>query len=396
MPAPLFVTLVLDGVGIGAAPDAGAYGEDFCDTLGHVLERERPELPHLEALGLGCIRPLPNLACVPAPRAAYGRMREVSAGMDSTTGHWELAGLTLAEPLPTYAGGFPAALLDRFARAAGLDGVHDGGVSSGTEVIERLGARHQATGRPIVYTSADSVFQIATHVDTVPLDALYAMCGVARTQVCVGEHAVGRVIARPFTGGSGAAGHGAGGYRRLSEKRRDYALVPPSPPLQAHLQAAGVRTVAVGKIGDLFANAGFDACVKTTSNAEGIARTLGAMREAAATGAPTFVWTNLVDFDQEHGHRNDAPGFARALEAFDRSLPALLAALPGGARLFLTADHGNDPTTPSTDHNREYVPALLVGGAARDVGLRATFADHAATVAAYFGVAGVAGTSFLD
>jgi len=260
-------------------------------------------------------------------------------------------------------------------------------VASGTGVIAEHGDAHRATGHPILYTSADSVFQIATHVDVVPLETLYAWCETARREVCTGAHAVGRVIARPFTGEAP--------YTRLSAKRRDYALEPPSPTLQDHLRAHGVRTVAVGKIGDLFANVGFDEVRKTASNAEGVAQTLAAMREAVTSGAPTFVWTNLVEFDQDFGHRNDVDGFASALKAFDHAVPAFISSLPDGGRLLLTADHGNDPTTPSTDHNREYVPVLLFGGPPRALGLRSTFADHAATVAHYFGVEGVAGTSFL-
>lgn len=384
----LFVTIVLDGVGIGAAPDAHLYVERDCDTLGHVIAAETPHLPNLEALGLGNVRPLPPLAASPAPSAAYGKMQEVSAGMDSTTGHWELAGLTLERAFPTYLEGFPENLLDRFAKASGVPGALDGGVASGTEVILRLGDEHRATGKPIVYTSADSVFQIAAHTDVIPLDELYRMSDVARREVCVGEHAVGRVIARPFIGESGA-------YTRLSAKRKDFALQPFAPTLQDRLREAGVKTVAIGKIGDLFAGVGFDESIKTASNAEGVEQTLAAMRAAVASGTPTFVWTNLVDFDQEYGHRNDAPGFARALEAFDAALPALLAALPEGGRLFITADHGNDPTTPGTDHNREYVPALLVGGPPQDLGLRSTFADHAATVADFFGASDVPGTSML-
>ena len=384
---PLFVTIVLDGVGIGAQPDAHRYGEPEADTLGHVIARERPALPHLHSLGLGNIRPLEGLRPADAPRAAWGKMQEVSAGMDSTTGHWEMAGLVLEQPFPTYPNGFPDALIARFLEATGCSGVLDGGVASGTEVVERLGERHQQTGHPILYTSADSVFQIAAHVDVVPLDTLYAWCDTARTAVCVGEHAVGRVIARPFGGTTGA-------YVRLSDKRKDFSLAPPAPPLQAVLQQHGVRTVAVGKIGDLFAHVGFDDVHKTRSNEQGVAQTVAQMRMLAAAQTPAFVWTNLVDFDQEYGHRNDAPGFARALEAFDQALPALLDALPPGGRLVLTADHGNDPTTPGTDHNREFVPLIVVGSEPRDLGLRATFADHAASVAAYFGLPFSVGTAW--
>ena len=256
-----------------------------------------------------------------------------------------------------------------------------------TAVIDALGEEHQQTGFPIVYTSADSVFQVAAHIETVPLKALYRLCHEARTDVCTGAYAVGRVIARPFAGRPGA-------YSRLSEKRKDFSLAPPSTPLQAHLQKWDVRTVAIGKIADLFAGAGFDEAHKTTSNAHGIDLTLEAMQTSG--GAATFVWTNLVDFDQEYGHRNDPDGFARALEAFDRRLPDLLGALPENGRLLLTADHGNDPTTPGTDHSREYVPLLAYGMAPRDLGLRQSFNDHAATVAAYFGLppGTVAGTPF--
>ena len=384
---PLFVTIVLDGVGIGAQPDAAQYGEPDADTLGHVLARERPALPNLQTLGLGNIRPLEGLPAAPAPRAAWGRMQEVSAGMDSTTGHWEMAGLVLEQPFSTYPHGFPDVLKARFLEATRCPGALDGGVASGTEVIEKLGEQHQQTGHPILYTSADSVFQIAAHVDTVPLETLYGWCETARTAVCVGEHAVGRVIARPFHGAPGA-------YARLSDKRKDFSLAPPTPPLQAVLQQHGIRTVAVGKIGDLFAHVGFDAVHKTRSNEQGVAQTVAQMRMLAAAQTPAFVWTNLVDFDQEYGHRNDAPGFAHALEAFDQALPALLDALPPGGRLVLTADHGNDPTTPGTDHNREFVPLLVVGAEPRDLGLRSTFADHAASVAAYFGLPFEVGTAW--
>ncbi len=384
---PLFATIVLDGVGIGAQPDAHLYVETDADTLGHVIARERPHLPHLQALGLGNIRPFDGLSPTDTPGAAWGKMREVSAGMDSTTGHWEMAGLRLETPFPTYPGGFPSELVARFVEATGCGGALDGGVASGTEVVERLGSAHLATGHPIVYTSADSVFQVAAHVERVPLETLYAWCEVAREKVCTGPDAVGRVIARPFGGAPGA-------FARLSEGRHDYSLPPPAPPLQAVLQAHGVRTVAIGKISDLFAGVGFSESFKTRSNAQGIAQTIAQLRMLGASDQPAFVWTNLVDFDQEYGHRNDAPGFARALEAFDSALPDLLGALPAGSRLVITADHGNDPTTPGTDHNREFVPLVVVGEAPRNLGLRATFADHAASAAAYFGVPFAAGEAW--
>ena len=381
---PLFVTVVLDGVGAGAQPDSDRYGDAASHTLAHICDVARPHLPHLTRLGLGRIAPLMGIEAVTEPLAAFGRMREVSAGKDSTTGHWELAGLRLDQPFPTYLAGFPDALLDAFVRATGCGGVLGGLPASGTGIIDALGAEHQRTGFPIVYTSADSVFQIAAHIEAIPLETLYRLCRIARTDVCTGAHAVGRVIARPFAGRPGA-------YERLSEKRRDYALTPPSMPLQSYLQARGVRTVAVGKIGDLFAGVGFDEAHKTASNAHGIDVTLEAMRTPRGEGrlsgdAPTFIWTNLVDFDQEYGHRNDPDGFARAWKPSTAASPDLLDALPEDGRLVLTADHGNDPTTPGTDHSREHVPLLVYGITPRDLGLRTSFNDHAATVAAYFGL----------
>lgn len=385
----MFVTLVLDGVGIGAQPDAVAYGDAGSHTLGHVCAAVRPKLPNLTRLGLGCIAPLEGVPPVDNPLASFGRMTEVSAGKDSTTGHWELAGLHLAEPFPTYPEGFPPDVIERFSRATGCERVLANKPASGTEVIAEFGEEHVRTGYPIVYTSADSVLQIAAHKEVIPLDALYALCHTARTEVCVGDHAVGRVIARPFIGEVGA-------WERISAERKDFSLRPPSRTLQEALQDAGIRTVAVGKIGDLFGGVGFDEIVKTKSNAEGVERTLEIMH---AGDERTFIWTNLVDFDQLYGHRNDAHGFARALEAFDVALPTLLHGLPDGGRLLLTADHGNDPCFPGTDHTREYVPVLLAdkrGTTGCDLGLRSTFADHAASVADHFGIVGSGvGRSFL-
>ncbi|MFN3596002.1 MAG: phosphopentomutase [Rubricoccaceae bacterium] len=380
------VSVVLDGAGLGGAPDAAAYGDAGADTLGHVVAQERPHLPHLAALGLGRVVPAlgtpalgtPALGTPEAPRASWARLTETAAGKDSTTGHWELAGLPLATPFPTYPEGFPDEVIAAFCREAGVEGVLANVPASGTAVIAAHGEAHQATGYPIVYTSADSVFQIAAHVDAVPLERLYAMARAARERVCVGEHAVGRVIARPFEGAPGA-------YERLSHARRDFSLPPPGPTVLDALQAAGVRTVAVGKIGALFDGRGFDAALKTSGNADGLARTLDMLGDAG--GPPTFVWTNLVDFDELYGHRNDAPGFARALEAFDAALPALCAALAEDEALLITADHGNDPTFPGTDHTRERVPLLLYrpGRPGRALG-DGIFSDHAATVAALFGV----------
>ena len=380
MAAPLFVTLILDGAGVGDAPDAADYGDVGSDTLGHVVRQQRPDLPNLARWGLG--RLVDGVDDVDAPAASWGRYTERAAGKDSTTGHWALAGLVLETPFPTYPDGFPDDVVAEFCRLADVDGVLGNRPASGTAVIAELGQEHQRTGRPIVYTSADSVFQVAAHVETVPLEDLYRMCQVARDQVCVGEHAVGRVIARPFAGEPGA-------YRRISAKRKDLSLSPHAPTLLDTLRQSGVRTVCVGKIAALFGGRGVDHEVKTAGNADGVAKTLDAIRAAAASGEPTFVWTNLVDFDELYGHRNDAAGYAAALEAFDAALPDLEAALPDSAVLLLTADHGNDPTFPGSDHTRERVPVLRYqrGAPARDLGTSGSFAAHAADVARYFGVA---------
>jgi phosphopentomutase len=380
---PLFVTIVLDGVGIGAQPDAGQYGDAGANTLGHVCAAARPDLPHLQRLGLGNIAPLDGVPPADAPRAHFGQMREVSAGKDSTTGHWELAGLRLDEPFPTYPDGFPPEVIDAFLDATGCEDVLGNRTASGTAIVHELGPEHEATGHPIVYTSSDSVFQIAAHKDVVPLETLYDWCRAARTEACVGPHGVGRVIARPFVGS-------AGDYTRISAERKDFARRPDTPPVQDVLQDHGVRTVAIGKIGDLFAHVGFDQEIKTTDNADGLEKTRMQIRRYAEQPQPTFVWTNLVDFDQEYGHRQDPEGFAAALEAFDEALPALLTALPEDGRLVLTADHGNDPTDDSTDHTREQVPVLgyhhRLEGNGHDLGVRPSFNAHAATVAHHLGV----------
>lgn len=387
----LFVTIVLDGVGIGEQPDAARYGDEGSDTLGHVCAAARPRLPNLAALGLGCIAPLVGVPANNTPVAHYGRLTEVSAGKDSTTGHWELAGIRLDKPFPTFPDGFPEPLIRAFIERTGCRGVLGNRADSGTAIIDALGAEHQETSRPIVYTSADSVFQVAAHVDTIPLETLYTYCQIAREELCVGPYGVGRVIARPFDGQPG-------NWHRISAARKDFARFPESKPLQAALLEAGVATVSVGKVADLFGHVGFEEGHKTRSNEEGIAVTLAQMRRWSASPRPAFIWVNLVDFDQEYGHRNDPNGFARALEVFDTALPVMLDALPPGGRLVITADHGNDPTTPGTDHSREYVPLLYVDGRpGADLGTRATFADHAATVAAYFGADMLTGaTPFED
>ncbi len=385
----LFVTIVLDGVGIGEQPDATTYGDYGSDTLGHVLALERPNLPNLELMGLGRIRPLEGIMEVSHPTASFGKMTERSAGKDSTIGHWELAGLCLSDPFPTYPSGFPAQVIDAFCEGTGYERVLGNRAESGTAIIDRFGREHLETGIPIVYTSADSVFQIAAHVDVISVERLYEICQFVRDKICVDGHGVGRVIARPFQGTEGS-------FRRLSNERKDFSRMPESRTLQEALFAKGVTTVSVGKVADLFGGEGFARSTKTTSNSDGIEVTLREIVRAQDGDTRTFIWVNLIDFDQEFGHRNNTAGFANSLEEFDRALPAILSALPRGSRLVLTADHGNDPTTPSTDHSREYVPLLYYGsGANVDLGTRATFADHAATVADYFQVSFASeGTSF--
>ena len=368
------VILVLDGVGVGAASDAAAYGDVGSDTLGN-LARSRGglTLPNLEAAGLGCVAPLPGVAPASSPEAAWGLMRPKSAGKDSTTGHWEIAGVHLAKPFPTYPNGFPADLLDRFARETGR-GIIGNVVGSGTDVIGRFAEEQRRTGGWIVYTSADSVFQIAANEEVIPLPELYRACELAR-EMLVPPHDVSRVIARPFVGATGS-------YQR-TKNRRDYSIAPPSETLLDALASAGVPRAGVGKVDDLFAGRSIKA-EHTSSNADGIAR-IKAWLAAAESG---FLFANLVDFDQQFGHRNDVAGFYGALREFDAAMPSLTSRLREDDLIFITADHGNDPTTPSTDHARECVPLLAAGMRVvpRDLGERPTFSDLGATVAEWFGL----------
>lgn len=378
------VILVLDGVGIGAAPDAASYGDAGSDTLGHVAQM-MPDLvlPNLAGAGLGNIRRLHGIAPATSPEGAWGLMHPASAGKDSTTGHWEIAGLQLAQPFPTYPNGFPTDVIDAFASATGR-GVLGNVAASGTEIIERFGQRHESTGKWIVYTSADSVFQVAAHEGVVPLDELHAACEIARRQL-VAPHDVSRVIARPFVGVAGA-------YQRTAH-RHDYSIAPPGETLLDALAAAGIPRSGVGKVDDLFAGRSLRSR-HTVDNAEGIRDILDWLE--GEQGGLLFV--NLVDFDTLYGHRNDAAGFARALREFDEALPAIRAALHEDDLLFITADHGNDPTTGSSDHARESVPLLVLGDAVHPValGARPTFSDLGATVAEWLNVGFRGqGTSFL-
>lgn len=383
MSARRALILVLDGVGIGPAPDTEAYGDAGSNTLGNLARAVGGlHVPNLQAAGLGHIAPLAGVSFTSTPRGAYGLLEPRSRGKDSTTGHWELAGLELKVPFPTYPRGFPAAVIEGFVACTGR-GVLGNVAGSGTELLDRFGDEHVRTGQWIVYTSADSVFQVAAHEAVVPLDELYAACGAAR-ELLVAPHNVSRVIARPFVGSHGA-------WQRTTH-RRDFSLEPVGETLLDALAAAGIPRTGVGKVDDLFARRGIEGG-HTTGNAEGIARILEWLE-----GGSGFLFANLVDFDQLYGHRNDVPGFYRALREFDDALPSLIAALREDDLLFITADHGNDPTTASTDHAREVVPVLALGPAVRPVaiGRRPTFADVGATVAEWMGLSfRGSGRSFL-
>ncbi len=379
--------IVLDGLGIGPAPDTAAYGDAGSDTLGNVARAVGGlRLPNLEKLGLGRCRvgsAIPGLAPGVSPSAAHGVAQPASPGKDSTTGHWEICGVLLERPFRTYPTGFPPALLDEFARRTGR-GWLGNKAASGTAIIAELGAEHQRAGKWIVYTSADSVFQVAAHEATVPLEELYRACAVAR-DLLIGEHAVSRVIARPFVGTPGD-------YRR-SPHRRDFSLEPVGTTLLDRLAEAGVPRVGIGKVDDLFAARNITS-EHTPTNGDAY-RLIERALDELETG---FVFVNVIEFDQTWGHRNDVAGFHQGLRELDAWVPRLLARLRPDDLVILTADHGNDPTTPSTDHSREAVPVLVVGPRVQPValGVRRTFADLGQTVAEYFGVARLAaGTSFL-
>jgi phosphopentomutase len=391
---------VLDSVGCGELPDAATYGDEGSDTLGNIARTVPLDLPRLRALGLD------RVSAIGAPRAgtpergalravggpalpalgAYGRMAEASAGKDSVTGHWEMMGVVLDRPFPTFPGGFPADLIAEFERRIGR-GTIGNVVASGTDIIERLGNEHVRTGMPIVYTSADSVFQIAAHEDVIPIAELYRICEIAFDMVGRGL-GVGRVIARPFAGP-------AGGFTRTAN-RHDYALEPFGDTLLDLLTRHGIPVTAVGKVSDLFAARGVGRSVPTSSDQRGVDAIVEVMGEAQ----DGLVFANLVDFDTQYGHRNDVAGYAANLEQFDQQLPRVLDQIGERDLLVITADHGNDPTTPSTDHSREYVPLLVAGQRVRpgvDLGTRRTFADLGQTLARNFGVGPLKhGTSFLD
>jgi phosphopentomutase len=379
------IVIVIDSLGIGELPDAGAYGDEGSNTLGNIARAVRLRVPTLRRLGLGTLVALGGDGSPVAPGGAVGRMAEASAGKDSVTGHWEMMGIVLERPFPVFSHGFPDALIGELSRQIGR-GIIGNRAASGTAILDELGAEHLRTGSIIVYTSADSVFQIAAHEDLVPPPALYAICERAYVLACEG-YGVGRVIARPFVGTPGS-------FRRTSN-RRDYALPPPRETALDRLMAAGVPTVAIGKVSDLFAGRGFSHAVHTASDEQGMAE----LASAVSDRARGLIFVNLVDFDTVYGHRNDWRGYAANLERFDSRLADLLPRLGDDDLLLVTADHGNDPTTPSTDHSREYVPLLVTGPrvrAAADLGTRSTFADLGQTLCETFGVPPLErGTSFL-
>ncbi|TMJ10137.1 MAG: phosphopentomutase [Bacillati bacterium ANGP1] len=370
------IIIVLDSAGVGELPDAGRYGDEGSGTLPHTARAVGGlRVPQLEALGLGRIVPLEGVRPLPAPRGAYGKLAERSAGKDSTTGHWELMGVIVDRPFPTYPKGFPADLIAAFERAIRTS-ILGNEAASGTEIIARLGPEHQRTGYPIVYTSADSVFQVAAHEDVIPVQRLYEICLTAR-RLLTGPHAVSRVIARPFVGSPGA-------YTR-TDRRRDFSLPPTAPTVLDAVTAQGLEVVGIGKISDLFAGRGVTRSIHTRDDLDGMAQT-GAAMTVTARG---IIFTNLVDLDSKFGHRNDPAGYARDLEAIDAALPQVMGRVRADDLVVITADHGNDPTTGSTDHAREYVPLLFGGPAVRggvDLGVRSTFADVGATVADALGI----------
>ena len=380
-----FIIAVMDSVGCGALPDAARYGSAGANTLAHIAEMTELRLPQLAQLGLGNILPLASLPPAAAPQAAFGKMASRAAGKDTTSGHWEIAGLVLEQALPTYPHGFPPEVLEPFIAEIGT-GVLGNCVASGTQIIRELGAAHLATKQPIVYTSADSVFQIAAHEAIYEPARLYEMCRIAR-RILHGPHGVGRVIARPFVGDS------AENFRR-TENRRDFSLPPPPHGLLQAVVESGQPVVGIGKISDIFAGEYLSVSLPGHTNDEAMA----SLAAALATRQNGLLFANFVDFDMLYGHRNDAAGYAQALRRFDNGLARILPLLGGEDILAITADHGNDPTTPSTDHDREYVPLLVCGRPVRPgaLGVRASFADLGQTAAAYLGAAKLpAGESFL-
>ena len=378
--------IVLDGAGIGAMPDAPEWGDAGSDTFGHICESREVRLPNLQGLGLGNIRPLARVPASENPRGGFGKCALRSNGKDTTTGHWEMAGIILERAFPTYPNGFPQSIIDQFIARTHLPGILGNIPASGTEIIKDLGAEHVQTGKPIVYTSADSVFQIAAHEEVIPLERLYEICETAR-DLLRGEHEVGRVIARPFLGSTGSF------YR--TENRHDYAVPPPRDNLLPLLQEHGLDVVCIGKIASIYDSTGVTQDLTAKNNEQSIDQTIHALHD----NTRGLIFSNLVDFDMLYGHRRDTEGYARALEHFDSRWPEIEAAMGDDDLLIITADHGNDPTYPGTDHTREFAPLIVFGKRARpgiDLGTRSSLSDIGMTIAENFGLRLHAGKSFLD
>jgi phosphopentomutase len=377
--------IVLDGAGIGEMPDAPEWGDAGSDTFGHILESREVRLPNLQRYGLGNVRPLANVPPLTYPAGSYGKCALRSNGKDTTTGHWEMAGIILKQAFPTYPDGFPQSILDRFICETGVPGILGNIPASGTEIIKQLGDEHVKTGKPIVYTSADSVFQIAAHEEVIPLERLYEICEIAR-RILDGEHKVGRVIARPFLGQPGSF------YR--TENRHDYAVPPPRQNLLPALKDGDLDVVCIGKIASIYDSLGVTQDLTAKNNQQSIDQTIYALTQKTRG----LIFSNLVDFDMLYGHRRDTEGYARALEHFDSALPAIEAAMRDDDLIIITADHGNDPTFPGSDHTREYAPLLVYGKNARqgtNLGTRDSLADIGQTIAENFGLTLTAGQSFL-
>ncbi len=377
--------IVLDGAGIGAMPDAPEWGDAGSDTFGHILESREVRLPNLQSIGLGNIRLLKGVPAASNPRGSYGRCALRSNGKDTTTGHWEMAGIILDQAFPTYPNGFPQSIINRFISETGVPGILGNIPASGTEIIRQLGAEHVQSGKPIVYTSADSVFQIAVHEELIPLPRLYEICEIARA-ILDGEHKVGRVIARPFLGAPGSF------YR--TENRHDYAVPPPRANLLPALADEDFDVVCIGKIASIYDSMGVTQDLTAKNNEQSIDQTIRALQDKTRG----LIFSNLVDFDMLYGHRRDTEGYARALEHFDGRLPEIEAAMGAGDLMIITADHGNDPTFPGTDHTREYAPLIVYGKSAQpgiDLGTRGSLSDIGQTIAENFGLKLTAGESFL-
>ena len=378
--------MVLDSAGIGAMPDAESWGDVGADTLGNILKTRRVNLPNLQKMGLGNIKPLENLPAAEHPIGNYGKCTLKSNGKDTTTGHWEMAGIVLEKAFPTFPDGFPPRVIDKFVSETNLPGVLANVVASGTEIIKQFGAEHIETGKPIVYTSADSVFQIAAHEEIIPIERLYDICETAR-KILDGEDQVGRVIARPFLGDTAA------NFKR-TENRHDYAVPPPNDNLLPLLKNKGLDVVCVGKIASIYDSCGVTEDLTAKNNDQSIDQTINALK-ADSRG---LIFSNLVDFDMLYGHRRDAEGYAKALEHFDERLPEILDALKKDDLFIITADHGNDPTFRGSDHTREYTPLIVFGANAKrgvNLGVRQSLADIGQTIAENFGVKLNDGDSFL-